>query len=103
MPAARDGRCGRRDAITRSVRLPDAYLWARAYAVDALCTVTRGEGLPEAAHRLDQLRMVSARSGMREMLARAHLHDAALGRAGSAAAAQALCSDIGNPRLHPAG
>jgi hypothetical protein len=46
------------------------------------------------------MREVASRTGMRELLVRAMLHQAALDNDTEAAAAQLLATDIDSPRLH---
>lgn len=88
------------DALTRCVRLPDAYLWGKAYALDALCAVAVQQGMPQAAVCVDELLGLAARCGMRELTVRAQLHHAALGHPASAEAARLLAAEIDNPALH---
>jgi len=88
-----------RDSVVRCVRLPDAYLWGKAYALDALCGVAVAERAAQASLWIDELHALAARSGMRELVVRAHLHRAALGDKGSAAAARDLAAQIDNPAL----
>lgn len=87
------------DALSRCARLPDAYAWGRAHVLDALCTVAVAQRLPDARGWIDRLLDVAARSGMREMVVRAHGHRARLGDAGAAATAQLLASELHNPAL----
>jgi hypothetical protein len=87
------------DAIARSARLPDGYLWAKAYVLEAVCGLAIVEKMPEATVWLDDLQDIAARSGMRELTARALVHRASLGDLPSAQAAQLLISEIGNPLL----
>jgi DNA-binding SARP family transcriptional activator len=88
------------DAIRRCVRLPDAYLWGKGYALDALCGLAVAQALPQAPGWVEDMQQLAARSGMRELSARAHWHRAALGDAASGAAARLLAGAIDNPRLH---
>jgi len=90
------------DGIARCTPHPDAYLWAKAYALDALCGVAVAHAMPHAPAWIDQLQALADERGMREMTVRAHLHRAALGDATSGAAARLLAADIDNPRLHAA-
>lgn len=83
-------------------RLPDAYLWVEAYALDALCDVALTVGAESAPRWVDALREMAARTGMRELLARAHLYAAQLGAPGAAEAASILVQDIDNPALRGA-
>lgn len=89
------------DATARSVRLPDAYLWGKAYALDALCGVAVAQRMPGAQAWVGELHALAARSGMRELVARALMHWAALGDRASAAAARLLIADVDNPVLLP--
>ena len=87
------------DAIARSSRWPDGYLWAKAYALEAVCGLAIVERMPEATVWLDELQDIAARSGMRELTARALVHRASLGDLPSAQAAQLLINEIDNPLL----
>jgi hypothetical protein len=87
------------DAIARSTRLPDGYLWAKAFALDALCALAVAVQLPEASVWIDELQNTAARSGMRELTLRALLHRAALGDTSSAQAAKLLLVEIDSPPL----
>ncbi len=87
------------DAIGRCVRLPDAYLWGKAYALEVLCGLAVAKGMPQASAWIEELLTLTARTGMRELTARAHLHRAGLGERSSATAARLLAEEIDNPRL----
>ena len=87
------------DAIKRCTRLPDGYLWGKAYALDALCRVAVQARMPQARTWGDELMTLAAGSGMREMVVRAYLHQAEGGLAHAAAAARALASEIDNAKL----
>ena len=90
------------DARTRCVRIADAYMWIEAYCQDALCRIAIDhgvEGAPQFVHELD----VSASSrGMREFVARAHLHRHRLGDDRALEAATLLATNVTNPSLHEA-
>ena len=88
------------DAIARCVRLPDAYLWGKAYSLDVLCGLAVAGHMPQAAGWLDELQVLAARSGMRELTVRSHVHRAGLGDKRSGQAAQLLARDIDSPALH---
>lgn len=88
------------DSIARCVRLPDGYLWGKAYALDVLCGLAVSEAMPQAPAWISELQALAASSGMREMTVRSHLHRAALGDSASAAAVRLLASQIDNPALH---
>jgi hypothetical protein len=87
------------DAIVRCVRLPDAYLWDKGYALDALCGLAIANRMPQAPAWIDELQTLAARSGMRELTVRSLLHRAALGDRESGVAAQLLACEIDNPCL----
>ena len=84
------------DTIARCVRLPDAYLWGKGYALDVLCGLAVAERMPQAPAWVDELHGLAARSGMRELTVRSYLHRAALGDAASGAAARLLMGEIDN-------
>ena len=88
------------DAIARSTRLPDGYLWAKVYALEALCGLAVSERMPEASIWIDELQGITARSGMREFTVRALMHRATLGDSSSAEAARLLSSEVENPALN---
>ena len=87
------------DALARCNRYCDPYVWLEAYILDARCALGLRYGRPETADRVDRLRRLSSRAGMRELAVRSMLHAAALGRAGDAAAAVLLAADLDNPAL----
>jgi len=87
------------DAISRSVRLPDAYLWGKGYALDALCSVAVANRMPQAPAWIDEMQTLAARSGMRELTVRSLLHRAAQGDSESANAVRLVASEIDNPAL----
>ena len=86
--------------IERCVRLPDAYLWGKGYALDTLCGLAVVQAMPKALVWITELHNLAARSGMRELTVRAYLHRAALGDSASGGAAWLLASQIDNPVLH---
>lgn len=85
------------DATVRAVRLPDAYLWAQGYALDALCSVAVEHGAENAARWVNDMESLAARTGMRELLARAYLHRCRLGDDAALVAATLLIETIDNP------
>lgn len=87
------------DALKRCARLPDAYLWGKAYALDALCRVAVKARMPQARGWSDELMTLAAGAGMRELVVRAYLHQAERGHTPAAAAARVLASEIENPAL----
>lgn len=87
------------EARTRCVRLPDAWLWVEAYCLDALCELGVQHRRPEVARWISDLEALAARTGMREMVARAYLHRGRLGDRGAAQAARVLAAEVDNPVL----
>lgn len=85
--------------IERCVRLPDAYLWGKGYALDTLCGLAVAQAMPQAMAWITELHNLAARSGMRELTVRAYLHRAALSDSASGGAARLLASQIDNPAL----
>src|SRR3989337_597604 len=76
-----------------------AWLWVEAYCLDALCTLAHEHGRPEAARWIGDLEALAARTGMREMVARAYLHRRRLGDPAAAEAARVLAAEVDNPAL----
>jgi DNA-binding SARP family transcriptional activator len=87
------------DARARCTRWPDTYQWIHAFVLDAICTVAADVDPRRAAEYVNSLLILSARSGLREFIARAHLHLARLGRPGAADAAMTAAAGIVNPAL----
>ena len=87
------------DTLQRCARLPDAYIWGSAYVLDAACTVAIESGDDRAPAWADRLLAISARAGMRELVARSHWHRARLGQTEAAEASRLLANEIGNPAL----
>lgn len=82
-------------------RLPDASKWIEAYALDAACRLAVRLGSPMASVWVSELETIAARGGMRELLARAMLHRAALGDPGALESARLHADGIDNRALHP--
>jgi DNA-binding SARP family transcriptional activator len=87
------------DARTRCMRIADAYLWVQAYCLDALCGVGIKHKRPEARAWVDDLETLAARTGMSEMLVRAHLHRTALGDRDAVETAILFADRIDNPAV----
>jgi DNA-binding SARP family transcriptional activator len=87
------------DAPEAGRRQRDAHAWVEAHCLDALCGYAVPRGLPSAAGWVAELEAFAARRGMRELVARAAGHRAALGQAGAAEHAAALRAAIDNPAL----
>ena len=88
------------DARRRCIRIPDAYLWIHAYCLDALCAAGIAHERPEARSWIEDLATLAARTGMREMLVRSHLHRSALDGEPALQAARLFARDIDDPLLH---
>ncbi|MGI8518283.1 MAG: hypothetical protein ACR2ME_08090 [Acidimicrobiia bacterium] len=80
-------------------RFPDSYLWVEAYALEALCRVAVKDHAPGAPAMIAELESIAARTGMRELLARALLHRVTLGEWQALDVAQSLIALIDNPAL----
>lgn len=87
------------DARIRCVRIPDAYLWIHGFCLDSLCEQAVAHGVPGADRWVSDLEALAARTGMNELLVRAHLHRAALGMSGASQAAADFASRIDNPAV----
>ena len=87
------------EARRRCVRLPDAYLWVEGYCLDSLCALAVEHERVEALQWIDDLEALAARTGMRELIARAYAHRANLGDRGAAEAARVLAAEVDNPAL----
>jgi len=87
-------------AASRSSREPDRYQWIHAYVLDAASTAALARDDEERARPLvTQLAAVAARCDMRELMARAKVHQARLGDSSAAASARLLGAGIDNPAL----
>ena len=86
-------------SLSRCARLPDAYLWGKAHVLESLCRVgvIRGTAMTQAW--VQDLMDIAARTGMRELVVRAHLLRASLGDPVAATTAGMLALEIDNPAL----
>jgi DNA-binding SARP family transcriptional activator len=89
-----------RDAVARSVRVADPYVWMHAWCLEALAGVAIADGAPDAREIVAQLETVVARGDMRELVVRAALHRASLGDRGGLESVRLLAEAIDNPALH---
>lgn len=85
-------------ALMRLAATPD-HTWTMAYALDALCDVAVRQSPGQAKRWINDLETLSARTGMREYLVRAHLHRHRLGDATALEIARLIAVDIDNPHL----
>ncbi len=87
------------DARSRTNRLADPYVWLDVHILDALCEMGVRHGHPMTASWVGEMHERASRTGMRELMVRAMLHDARLGHRGDAEAAVLLAGAIENPEL----
>lgn len=87
------------DAIVRCTRLSDGYLWTKAHALDGLCRLGTVVNLPQTRQWTDDLMTLASRTGMRELVVRACLHQVALGDSSALGAARAMAGEIDSPFL----
>jgi DNA-binding SARP family transcriptional activator len=100
--AAGDGRAAHarlREARARVTRVGDPYQWMHGHVLDALAGAAIAAGAPDAGEVVDALARLAGRTGMRELIVRAHLHRARLGDPRALDAARLLGSGIDNPAL----
>jgi tetratricopeptide (TPR) repeat protein len=88
------------EAATRSNRVPDRYQWVHAHVLDAAIgnALDHGETV-RAAPLVANLAALAARTEMREMVVRAHIHRHRLGDGSALKAARSLGAVIDNPAL----
>lgn len=87
------------DATRRSVREPDAWLWGHALALEMRCAFGVRHGLEGVRTWIADLESLASRTMMRDFLARAFLHRAALGDPDALEAARIVAADVDNPTL----
>jgi tetratricopeptide (TPR) repeat protein len=87
------------DADSRCLRWPDPYQWVHGFVLDATCQVAIDAGSPRASQWVDRLLDIAARTSMQELVVRAHVHSARLGRDGAVLAAREGAAAVDNPVL----
>lgn len=87
------------DARARCTRWPDAYQWVHGAVLDATCGIALDAGDRRGPRWVDELAGLAARTGMRELVVRSHLHEARLDRPGALEAAGLGAADIDNAAL----
>jgi DNA-binding SARP family transcriptional activator len=87
------------DAVYRSAREPDAWLWGHAFVLDMACAFGVRRGIDETRRWVADLETLAARTMMREFLARAYLHRFDLGDASGLASAELVGAEVDNPSL----
>jgi DNA-binding SARP family transcriptional activator len=86
-------------ARSRATRVSDPYEWVHGYVLDAMASLAIDTDDDEAGEIVKALKELAARAGMRELVARGHLHEARLGVPGSLEAALVHGAEIDNPAL----
>jgi len=90
---------GLQDASDRCDRRSDTYVWARAYILDAQCSLGIVHGHDRTPFWADRLYGLAAGTGMREFQLKAMVYRTASGIRDERRAAADLARDIANPRL----
>jgi DNA-binding SARP family transcriptional activator len=88
------------DAVRRSVREPDAWLWGHGFVLDLACAFGVRHGIDRARTWIADLEALASRTMMRDLLTRAYLHRAGLGDPDALHAAELVAADVDNPALH---
>lgn len=88
-----------RQARARATRVSDPYEWVHGHVLDTLASLALEVDDPDTREIVNALKELAGRTGMRELAARAHLHDARLGVEGALDAARLLGAEIDNPAL----
>ncbi|HEY6596392.1 MAG TPA: BTAD domain-containing putative transcriptional regulator [Asanoa sp.] len=90
------------EATARSTRFSDRYQWVRGHVLDAAAAAAIARGDPDRARPIvATLAQLAARTDMRELVVRAHVHRYRMGDRAALAAARLLAADIDNPALSP--
>jgi DNA-binding SARP family transcriptional activator len=90
---------GLQDASDRCDRRSDTYVWAKAYILDAQCSLGIVHGHDRTPVWADSLYDLAAGTGMREFQLKAMVYRTASGIRDERRAAADLARDIANPRL----
>lgn len=90
------------DAADRCDRRSDTYVWAKAYILDAQCSLGLVHSHENTSKWIAQLHDLVGRAGMREFQVKAMMHRTAFGIEDESRAAMDLAQDIDNPRLSSA-
>jgi DNA-binding SARP family transcriptional activator len=88
------------DAVLRSVREPDAWLWGHAFVLDLACAFGVRHGIEHTRAWIADLEALASRTMMREFLARAYLYRHDLGDPDALRAAELVAARVDNPALH---
>lgn len=87
------------DAMDRCDRRSDTYVWAKAYILDAQCSLGRVHGHDQTPVWTERLYNLAASTGMRELQTRAMAHRTALGIRDETQATIGLAREIATPRM----
>jgi DNA-binding SARP family transcriptional activator len=88
------------DAVARTGRVADPYVWVKAYCLDALAAQSIDHGSKaDTIAVVSDLGTLAARGDMREMLVRAAMHSARLGDPSALDALRPLAETIESPAL----
>lgn len=85
--------------IHQALALTPRWTWARGRLMDIACEAAIAAWSTEAERQAARLSLVAARSGMRELVVRAHSHRGVLGDTAAAEAVPVLVQGIQNPAL----
>ena len=88
------------EARRRAGSFPDAYVWVEAYALAELASAAVTAGHRRAREWVEDLTSLAARTGMRELAAKAYLLRADLGDHSALDSAAILAAEVENPALH---
>jgi hypothetical protein len=88
------------DAVPRSVREPDAWLWRDAFVLDLACALSVRHGIEQTRAWIADLEALASRTMMREFLTRAYLHAHDLGDRDALRAAELIAAHVDNQALH---
>jgi DNA-binding SARP family transcriptional activator len=80
-------------------RLPDTWLWVEGYCLDALCSLAIQHNRSTATQWVADLDALATRTGMRELVARAHLYRSRVDDRTAARTASVLAAEVDNPAV----
>jgi DNA-binding SARP family transcriptional activator len=100
LSVARGDRAAAERWLSRGLATSPWYLWYTARLLDIASEVAIEAGSPRAEEYVASLSSMASRSGLRELVVRAHSHRAILGDAAAAQAIPWLAKDIDNPALN---
>jgi DNA-binding SARP family transcriptional activator len=89
------------DAQRHATRVADPYEWVHGHVLDTMAGLAIDAEDPDAGKIVRMLGELAGRAGMRELVFRAHVHEARLGATGALEAGRLLAAEIENPALEP--